>query len=73
MKAKRRKLTAATLSAFLSLAGAAVGQTGGGSSGNQFTSTSGKKGHKGGKKGHKGGKKGHKGGKKSTRTTPPPK
>ena len=81
MKAKRKKLTAATLSAFLALAAAVQAQDTGGDK-----TTTGKKpgkvhshtAYKGGKKGHKGGKKGHKGGKKSkkgsqTPTTPPPK
>lgn len=46
-------------------------QAGGGSTGSEPTTTSGKKGHKGGKKGHKGGKKGKKSSGGST--TPPPK
>jgi hypothetical protein len=82
MKAKRKILTAATLSAFLALAGAIQAQDTGGST--DRNNTTGKKpgkithAHKGGKKGHKGGKKGHKGGRKhkkgsSGTTTPPPK
>lgn len=78
MKAKRKVLTAATLSAFLSLAAAIQAQNTGGDK----LDTGKKPGkithaHKGGKKGHKGGKKGHKGGRKhkkgnSGTTTPPP-
>jgi len=82
MKARRKKLTAATLSAFLALAGAIHAQDTGGST--DRTSGTGKKpgkithSHKGGKKGHKGGKKGHKGRRKSKKgstgeTTPTPK
>jgi hypothetical protein len=81
MKAKRKILTAVTISAFLALGGAVHAQDTGGST--DRTNTTGKKpgkitkAHKGGKKGHKGGKKGHKGGKKATKSTtpstPPPK
>jgi len=86
MKAKRKRLTAATLSAFLALAGAIQAHDTGGST--DRTNTTGKKpgkishthrtgtkSHKGGKKGHKGGKKGHKGGrrhKKGSKGIAPP-
>ena len=86
MKSKKKPLVAATISAFLALAGSVVAAQGtGGSTGSKEPrTTSGKKaikerkGHKGGKRGHKGGKKGHKGGKKGKKssggsTTPPPK
>jgi hypothetical protein len=80
MKAKRKKLTAATLSAFLALAGAIQAQDTGGDKnvldtgkkpGKVKSHASGKKGHKGGKKGHRGGRKSKKG--STTTTTPPPK
>jgi hypothetical protein len=89
MKAIKRQLTAATLSAFLALAGVIQAQDTGGSTDRTsgtgkkpgkitHSHKGGKKGHKGGKKGHKGGKKGHKGHRKSRKqgqgaTTPPPK
>jgi hypothetical protein len=82
MKAIRKRLTAATLSAFLALAGAIQAQDTGGST-DRNNSTGKKPGkishtHRRRKKGHKGGKKGHKGGRKSKKgssgtTTPPPK
>jgi hypothetical protein len=64
MKAKRKKLTAATLSAFLALAGAIQARSTGGDK-NVFDA--GKKPgkvrtYKGGKKGHKGRRKSRKGG-----------
>ena len=71
MKAKRRILAAATLSAFLSLAGSAQAQNPGNRNGR---GAGGKNWHtrhhtsKGGKKGHKGRKHSH-----SRSTTPPPK
>jgi hypothetical protein len=75
MKAKKRRLTAATLSAFLALAGAVQAQNTGGDN-----ATSGKKAtkihkyHRSGKKGHRSGKKGHKHRHRSTSTgTTPPK
>ena len=82
MKAKKKKLTTAVLSAFLALAGAIQAQDTGGSTDRtggtgkkpgkiSHTHRSGTKGHKGGKKGHKGGRK-HKKGSSGT-TTPPPK
>jgi hypothetical protein len=72
MKAKKRILTAATLSAFLALAGAVQAQDTGGDK-NKIRTTSGKKsthyrrGHRSGKKSHK-----HKGKKGSGGTTTPP-
>jgi hypothetical protein len=82
MKAIRKRLTAATLSAFVALAGAIQAQDTGGST-DRNNGTGKKPGkishtHRRGKKGHKGGKKGHKGGRKSKKgssgtTTPPPK
>ena len=84
MKAKKRKLTAVTLSAFLVLAAAVQAQDTGGDKATETGKKPGKihtytrKSHKSGKKGHKGGKKGHKGGKKSKKgnsgtNAPPPK
>jgi hypothetical protein len=76
MKAKKKILTAAALSAFLALAGAVQAQDTGGDK-TKTRNTSGKKAthyrrsHKGGKKGHRRHRKSKKG--SSGPTTPPPK
>jgi len=74
MRAKKRILTAATLSAFLGLAGAIQAQNTGGDKALETGKKPGKihahRGHKGGKRGHKGGKKGHKGGRKHKKGSP---
>jgi len=53
MKAKHGRLTAATLSAFLSLGGVAVGHARAGGRGRNLMPMSGKKGHKASKKRHR--------------------
>ena len=75
MKAKRRILTAATLSAFLSLAGVTFAHAKANIGEPSATPTSGKKGHRRPRHGRS--FQSHKGGKKNLRkrggTTPPPK
>jgi len=73
MKAKKKILTAATLSAFLALAGAVQAQNTGGDK-NKMRTASGKKAthyrrHKSGKKAHRR----HRRHQRGTTTTPPPK
>jgi len=74
MKAKKKMLTAATLSAFLALAGAVQAQnTGGDKNKNRIRTASGKKAtHY--RRGHRSGKKSHRRHRRKTGgTTPPPK
>jgi hypothetical protein len=75
MKAKRTKLTAATLSAFLTFGGVTAANAGGRNGGAASNANANSNAHpralKGGRKGHKGGRKSKKG--SGGTTTPPPK